>query len=320
MNKLIAILLCLALLLALAACGGQSTPPVEETTIETAVETHTETTTEEPTTEEQTTVLVPMSGEQDGIKWRVLDLAQNEELKAWLEQMTNQRIENEYEGWKRDHNFELSSGKIVSIKNQTIFMTENGKDTVLLQKQVDEYEKIPCLRDRIDERYFIFVWGGYGWLSGPRVYDTVAKKEISMECSEGEYSPSYQVRNGGTYLVADATFGDEDGPSLWVPRLYKADFSQLQIDGTVKTTDVLAGIPREEVRHYGHLLSEDERYCLVSSDKGLLLLDIKEKTVRTIDGTAQMDMAELNWLAQKNATTYYCYDFNTTIAIEVILS
>ena len=156
-------LLLLACLL-LSACGRAAPEPIPETT------TVIETTIEVETTE---VLFVPISGESDGVRWRVLDLDDetNLELRAWLEENGTSR-END-----KERKYKLSDTKTVFERRQIegpndIFLRDKttGKEALLIEGDKGKEDPLdwynPFISEVLDERYFVYEASGYEWPAG----------------------------------------------------------------------------------------------------------------------------------------------------------
>ena len=293
MKRIIAALLALAML-GLFACGEAESEPTttvpttEEIETTTEAETTTETTTEAPTT--APFIFSPMSGESNGVKWRTLDLEdeENREIKEWLDDWIAERKRSQVED--RPMEYHMGDKKTITYKNdwpkRQLVMRENatGKETVLLEGNgIDgEEARNPYLIEVLDERYFIYAWGGWEWLWSTGVCDTVEHREIRID--EGDmWRQYYARRDNSIYLI-----NYEDDAPLWGPLfLYKADLSQLP--GPIKSVDVLRNIPaaKEIGMVRDTLLTDDERlfialeeeadYRILDEKAGLYIFDLKNE-------------------------------------------
>lgn len=217
MKKLIVLLL--ACLLLLAACG-RTEPELEATaptTTEIEITTEVETTAEAPTT-----VFVSMSDEENGVSWRTLDLEDeaNAETRKWLEEW---RAQWDFESRKRD-GAEVTMSKDKTIVRRGTYQTgqlvlrnnASGKETVLLEDeyygesdtpQQDEMRwQSPICLEAIDERFFVFYWAGWSWSCGTSVYDTKEMREIPIKNDIGTMGNYFGTYGNHVYL---STPGDD---------------------------------------------------------------------------------------------------------------
>ncbi|MCL2494997.1 MAG: hypothetical protein FWE98_05000 [Oscillospiraceae bacterium] len=288
MNRTIAILLALAML-GLFACGR--TEPEPTTTVPTTEEI--ETTTEAETAEAPTTVFVPMSGEENGVKWRTLDLEdeENAEIKAWLDDW--------YLKWEP---YPFSTPKPIQLsKTKTVYRKEDayregklilrdettGKETLLLEdtyygesdiaKAIDDETswKRPIPVDTIDERYIVVLWGGWSWQCGVSVYDIKEMREVPVKNDTG-YMGNY-FRTIGNHIYLN-TPGDDGGyyGSLSLQRaVVTSEMGEILI-----AVELLNDYPNTDdidVQWLGWCeLSPDERHYITHMDGGALICDMKE--------------------------------------------
>ena len=243
------------------------------------------TTTEEPVTEPPYE-FVPMSGESNGVRWRTLDWEDesNSEIKEWLENWDAERDEQHQQETPTE--YPMGKKKTLHIKtgsngySNTKFILRNnksGEEEVLLEGNGidDEGVREPHLYEVLDDRYFLFCWGGWEWTWSTAIYDTKEHKEIPID--EGDmYRGFYAMRGNAVYLINY----EPNGP-LWGPvSLYKVDLSRLP--KSIKSVDVLkkftAAKNAEEVYHSE--LTEDDRYFIIAKETGFSIFDLqKEETL-----------------------------------------
>jgi len=311
MRRIACVLLCLALCCALFACGKPApvAPTAEETTA--------------AVSPEKTSAFLPESGEEGEIRWRTMDLddAENAEIKQWLLNWQENRQPEQPGGYP------MADGKTVS-GYYPIILKEDGRRTKLLEPrylgdgdpELDETAWIyPSVLDVIDERYFVFHWGGWEWIAGTCVYDTKEMREIPIQWDEKtEYGNSVAMRYnsaiGDSLYLVDGGHGPYGGPL----HLMRADLSQLgalKPGDALKAVDVFAGIPHEpasEVAAYE--LTPDARWFFVTDRIGLYLFDLQKKTLTTLRKTDLGVTMQEDWehhyflrLAMRDERTLYWF-------------
>jgi len=283
MKRFVCIFLAAGLLL-LGACGKDA--PITETTTTTVNITTTETVT---TTEEAPTEppyeFVPTSGESNGVRWRTLDWEDesNSEIKEWLENWqaerhnkNQQESSNEYPmGKKKTLRIETDPN---GYSNTKFILRDNksGKDEILLEGNgIDgEMVKEPRLYEVLDDRYFLFCWGGWEWTWDVAIYDIKEHKEISL--NEGDmYRDLYDIRGNSMYLINytpnDALFGPVS--------LHKVDLSRLP--KSIKSVNMLENFTaaKEAGEIYACHLTTDERFFLIAEENGFYILDLQKEEV-----------------------------------------
>jgi len=279
------VLFLLALLLLLSACGRtQSEPP-----------TGTEITMEAPS--------VPGDGEGGKITWRVLDVnsAEGREVKEWLAEGYRQ-WEDSWENPQTE--FPMGQDKTIYSRDYTITLRDNrtGQETVLMERtyfgeattpdeaSVDEvFWKSPLFVQALDDRYFVYDWGGWEWRGDTGVYDTKNMREIPIDWDkkynvENDYNwgsrfSFLQICGGDLYLV-DAEHGPHCGP-IHLMRVDLKTLGALKDGAPLMAADALADIPGVgDVDNMGsRFLTEDGRYYVLADQAGLRVYDLKKKQV-----------------------------------------
>jgi len=290
MKKYLAIILCAGLLCAVVSACGRAEPE-SVTTVATTTKIE-ETTEVEPTTEEPTTVFVPLSGEENGVSWRTLDLEDedNSATCKWLEEWHTQ--------WgfesKKEDGAETPLGKDKTVVRKGGYQTGQlilrnnvtGKETILLEdiyygesdnpQQDEMLWKSPICLEAIDDRFFVFYWAGWSWACGTSIYDTKDMREIPIENDTGAMGNYFQTFGNHVYL---STPGDDGGyyGSLSLQRAVVTS----NMGETLVAVELLKDYPNTDnidVQFLGLCeLSPDERYYIAHTEDGVLICDIKEK-------------------------------------------
>ena len=324
-------LLLLALLL-LPACGrAQPTPTTAAPSTTVA-----ENTTGEPATEEEPTIraFVPLNGEKDGVKWRTLDLDEEQNaaagtwLEAWLQgEGSRDRWEAWNHYWDEDRTpmeFPMGQDKTIVQKlvdenewTHQISLRDNktGKETLLAETD-REHGESPCFSRVLDERFFLYFW------SGPvmdyfEIYDTKEMRGVSINM-ERTLQPC---------LLTDDTLYAQ--PQLSCDHAYSGplvlaayDLRALRRGEGLKGVNLLADIPHTPVSDlWGGELSRDGRYYLVtdvlhSTSPSLYIFDLEKKTLPVyLPDTG----SRANMFAFRDAHTLYwfatAWDEDTGVAV-----
>ena len=261
------VLILLALLLLLAACGR--TKP-------------------EPTTEPTTGApFVPAEGESGEISWRTVDVnaAGGREINAWLAQQWEEYMQKEY-----PTRFQMGNKTLIA-RNDTLTLRDNKtvKDTVLLEKeylgeetdpemQREEAWKYPRLIHVLDDRYFVYCWGYWEGSGQPGIYDTKNMRTIPIEYGDGDWYTGEQLIFADTLYLSEGTYGPYYGP-LRLMRVNLKDLDTLGAGEPLMAVDVLADIPGvEDVTDMNtRLVTPDERYFVLSDYDGVRVYDLQQK-------------------------------------------
>jgi len=312
MKHFTCLLLCLALCCGLFACGAAEPEPTtaEPTTLE-AESTTEEITTEAPTTEEATTVFVPLSGEENGVKWRTLDL--DDEKNAQLKQWISNYAEDLEVSWMRKNpkEFPMGTEKTLVLKSMNpypdqIVLRDNksARETVLLENRTD-FEALWFYKP-LDERYFLYGWDGCVELNSIAIYDTKELKTIPIE--EERVRPC-MVADGMLYLTEEDSV---DHPFSGKMRLLAYDLDAMRRNGKPIGIDLLADIPHKVIALWSYKLTEDQHYYIVSGGNGLHIFDLPaKKLVLYLPQTSFGDtypQFRMTVLHDKN-TLYWCSDW-----------
>jgi hypothetical protein len=309
--------LCLAFALLLASCGRAAV-------ITTAPET-----TPAPTTTEATTTtkapFLPVSGESNGVRWRTLDLKDeaNAEVKAWLEKSNPEAVKNIKE-WpmgkdktviKKEEKYH--EGKLILRDHST------GKETVLLEDtyigfasdnpyQDDVHWKRPVFLDALDDRYFLFIWGGWEWHCGYGIFDTKDLREISIN-----YNDEMFVNHGILYSYETSEFGGYIGPL----HLWKYDWRAIVRGESLKAVDVLADFSGPDAEwDYFHLLTSDTRYFIAANEISLCIYDLAEKKLLAALPRSAFAVDYLGpFYSEWNGAVYWHEVFGCQYALEITL-
>ena len=278
MKRFFGFVLLAAGLLLLCACGKDA--PIAETTTTTEKLTTTEaaTTTEEVPTEPPYE-FVPMSGESNGVRWRTLDWEDesNSEIKEWLENWQTER--NNQPQQKNPTEYPMGKTKTLRIEtdpngysNAKFILRDNksGKDEILLEGNGIDGEKVkePRLIEVLDDRYFLFCWGGWEWHWSTAFYDIKERKEITIEAD-------YYTRRGNSLYFSQFDYGPFCGPLS----LYRIDITKLP--KSINLVNLLENIPAaKEAGEVGHFdITDDERYFVIAEETGLYMFDLQKEEV-----------------------------------------
>jgi len=318
-------LLAFALLLLLTACGRAA--PTAETTV--PMTTEIEITTEAETTiEEPTTVFVPLSGESNGVTWRLLDLEdienarQKELLKSWKEE------HHPAEAWKYITELSLSetvtvyetptaseasiAGDEIRIRDET-----TGKESVLLKHS----EMYPALVAEIDARYFVFVWcyPVYG-ISDPIIFDTKEKREIPIEYDRaGDILLFVCAVNSKLYF---REVKEEEPMPDGKPHVLCADVADLYKGRPLKAVNLLEDFSDDVGELRWPVVSPNGRYLAACTDREMennkfVLFDLELRRLML-----QLPLPPgfgINYIRFADAQTVYCYNHDITHALEITL-
>ena len=196
MKKLLAIILTLLLVLGLAACGGSSEEPAEESTPETTAEAETETPTDDAE-EEGTEATEPETSEEG--KTLVVYFSATGTTKGVAEKIAAitgadiYEIEAAQEYTSDDLNYNDPNSRTSMEQDDSDFRTEIGSDPVSLDGYTTVYIGYP-------------IW----WGEEPRIMDTFVEscnfdgKTVIPFCTSGSSS----IGNSGKNLAANAGSGN----------------------------------------------------------------------------------------------------------------
>jgi len=280
----------LALLLLLPACGRIAPEPVIEITT---------TIKEELTTEAST----EPGGESAEITWRTLDVnsAEGREAVQWLAE-EHQQWEESWENPQTE--FPMGNDKTIAYKgeyNRDIVLRDNktGKETMLLETTyignattpeeaaADEvFWKSPLFVQALDDRYFVYDWGGWEWRGDTGVYDTKNMRVIPIEWDKkyNEDEHFWGTRFCDPQIFADALYLTDasHGPYYGPVHLMYVDLRALDAvkpGQSLIAVDILEGIPGVEDAQESnwHLVSQNERYFIIADTAVLRIYDLRQK-------------------------------------------
>jgi len=314
MKHILCLLLCLALLFGLFACGQAEPDPTTAvpTTIEIENSTEVDTTTEDVTTEEPTTQ-APIIGE--GVRWRVIptDTALRAGIAVWPDE--------EIAEYNKKTELKLSNNKTVIVNSKTtqleiefrvVLRNETtGSETLLFEHITpnDVVMRVPYLSCAFDERYFLITWMAYeGWI-GCSVFDIQEKREIPIRFPDDFYEPYFLTYANDGYLYF--MLGGEDY-DLRVARISLSEFLK---DNNLRAVEVFIDT---EVGHTSlNLISPNGRYLAAEGNNTILVFDlVQKKCVLRL----QPESVYQQWPHFVDDHTLYFYnEFNDESIIEITL-
>ena len=222
------------LLLLLPACAW--TKPAPTTAVPTTTEM--ESTSEaETTTEEPTTVFVPMSGEENGVKWRTLDVAarKNAGLLEWLDSEWHNTYN--YRNYYYNRSYPLSDGKSFveeTDEGKIILRREGRSDEALLPPDDGNTYDTPVVWDLLDDRFFVFQWTGAGHAWGLSIYDLELRKTIPIWLNS--HLTHYLGSGDGVIFLCDSGGGDL---CQITGGIYRLDWTALRNGGEPRPVSLL---------------------------------------------------------------------------------
>jgi len=269
-------LLLAAGLLLLGGCRKDAGVEVT-TTMENITTTNAVTTTEEPITEPPYE-FVPASGESNGVRWRTLDWEDesNSEIKEWLENWHSEQHNKSPQETPTE--YPMGKTKTLRIEDDyggQIILRDNksGKEEILLDgnEVYGEGVRYPHLYEVLDDRYFLYCWGGWEWVWSTAVYDIKERKEYPIEAD-------YSTRRGNSLYFS------HDYESLCPPLcLHRIDITKLP--NSINLVNLLENIPEAKtantVHHtvHHHEITEDGRYFVIAEEAGFHLFDLQKENV-----------------------------------------
>lgn len=329
MKRIISIICAAVLLAALWACGAEE--PVAPTTIAVPETTVAETTTEEPTTEEPTTEEITTAKsmsellssatvvkETDRVVVRLLNLS-TKESQALKEQLNLNVMREEWKSfaWNED-NLRISDTKrlvtrheedVATSFSEIVLLDErSGKESVLLQNS-SSGNSGACytVSSVINERYFSYLIGGYGWYGESGIYDLKEMKNYPTKFNGDGYEYFIGAANGTLFYWEENSDEWVDGRFLW-----KTDITMLDKEGFLQTVEILQGIDLGAKDLHGCDISRDGKYYVMSNGSEVVIVDIEKREV-----FYRMDIQDTGGIYFSGNDTVYLTNLSYVIYMEI---
>lgn len=289
--KRIVALLCVLLILSACTQSAAPTPPGETTASPTEAVAFAELTLDEA---EYRTILNQRPDILSEV-WKSFDEDENN-LRLSKTTRLVVRVMEEYQNAAREgtHGFR----EIVYLEEST------GKETVLMRGngEANESASQPCVAAIINERYFVYVVGGWDGYFDQGIYDLNEMKAYPADLDAIQAMKLYPffrgTTNGSLYFAAL----DGDDITNW-RYLWKTDISMLDINGKLQLENLLEGTAIELDRVYMSAVSPDGRHYAMGGERGCVLINLEsgKEIYRMGEEYAQ----HMNYLWFDSADTIY---------------
>jgi len=177
---------------------------------------------------------------------------------------------------------------------ETVLMRGNGKDGLDSEQ--------PFAADIIDERYFVYVIGGYDGYFEEGIYDLQEMKRYPAKFNGRGQGIFAGTIDGTLYYISSPRENQIDGRHLWA-----TDISRLDESGTLQTVDLLKGTRLGIRNSLWSDVSRDGQYYVLGNRAEVAVIDLKSR--REIYRLEKEDLQELSIAG-------ICFEGTNTVYIE----
>ena len=205
---------------------------------------------------------------------------------------------------RHDETIDISSSEIVLLDEIS------GKESVLLQGEGSGDSGFALdVSSVINERYFTYIEGGYGWLGESGIYDLKEMKRYPTRYNGRGWEYFIGVANGTLFYWEGF---DEDEEAIDAPALWITDISKLDEDGFLQTVDALKGIGLRLKRLNGCDISRDGKYYVMSDGAEVVIVDLPGR-----EEFFRMEIQGITDICFSGADTIYLTDLHGILCKEI---